>query len=209
MDEDLSLSRKCSPHPPQAVPLLRRRRLLSHLLEIVVDIVSLFLFGELVLGVDNLTVVPLSIVNVLGSTHNGDVYLTATSDNVVPVDEVDVCEETEVELAILDGEGLASAEEAGTEVTVCVHGGVVTGLVYVSAVLSVDRAGMTVLMLLSKVGDHLSHDVEKVVLEVLKVERIDVVRALLNHNGTCCVVRYDSYCTVLNAGSSNYLVDLL
>ena len=139
------------------------------------DIVSLFLFGELVLGVDNLTAIPLSIVNVLGSTHNGNVYLTATSDNVVPVNEVDVSEETEVELAVLDGESLASAEEYRTEVTVGVHGGVVTGLVYVSAVLSVDRTGMTVLMLLSEVGDHLSHNVEKVVLKELEIEGIDIV----------------------------------
>jgi hypothetical protein len=140
-----------------------------------VNVVCLFFFGKFTLGVDNLTVVPLSVIDVISSTHNGNVYLTATSDNVVPVDEVDVCEETEVELAILDGEGLASAEEAGTEVTVCVHGGVVTGLVYVSAVLSVNRARMTILMLLSKVGDHLSHDIEKVVLEIFEIERIDIV----------------------------------
>ena len=43
------------------------------------------------------------------------------------------------------------------------------------AVVSVDRAGVTILMLLSEVGDHLSHDIEKVVLEVLDIEGIDVV----------------------------------
>ena len=172
------------------------------------DIVSLFLFGELVTGVDNLTAVPLSIVNVLGSTHNSDVYLTATSDNVVPVDEVDVSKETEVELTVLDGESLASAEEYGAEVTVGVHAGVVTGLVYVSTVLSVNRSGMTVLVLLSKVRDHLSHDVEKVVLEELEIKGIDIVRALLNHYGAGGVVRYDSNGSVLDAGISNHLKDL-
>ena len=173
------------------------------------DIVSLFLFGELVLSIDNLTAVPLSVSNVLGCTHNGDVYLTATSDNVVPVDEVDVSEETEVELTVLNGESLASAEEYGTEVTVCVHGGVVTGLVYVSTVLCVYGTGVTVLMLFSKVGDHLSHDVEKVVLKELEVEGIDIVRALLNHNGAGGVVRNDSNGTVLNAGIFNHLKDFL
>ena len=72
------------------------------------NVVSLFLFGELVLGVDNLTVVPLSVSNVLGCTDDGYVNLSATSNNVVPVDEVDVCEETEVELAIRDGSGVLS-----------------------------------------------------------------------------------------------------
>jgi hypothetical protein len=173
------------------------------------NVVSLFLFGESVLGIDNLTVVPLSVVYVLGSTHNGDVNLAATSDNVIPVDEIDVSEETKVKLAVLDGKGLASAEEYGAEVTVGVHGGVVTGLVYVSAVLRVDGTGMAVLMLLGKVGDHLSHDVEKVVLEIFEIEGVDVVRALLNHYGAGGVVRNDCNGTVLDAGSGNDLVYFL
>ena len=139
------------------------------------DIVSLLLVGKSATGVDDLSAVDLSVLNVLGSSHNGYVYLSAAGNNVIPVDEVDVCEQTEVELAVLDSESLASAKEYGTEVSVGVHAGVVTGLVYVSAVLCVYGAGMTVLMLLSKVGDHLSHYVEKVVLEVLKIEGIDVV----------------------------------
>jgi hypothetical protein len=64
-------------------------------------------------------------------------------------------------------------------------------------------------MLLSKVGDHLSHDVEKVVLKVLEVEGIDIVRALLNHNGAGGVVRNDSNGTVLNAGVLNHFEDFL
>ncbi len=86
-------------------------RKLSHLLEIVVDIVSLFFFCKLVLGIDNLTVVPLSVIYVLGSTHNGNVYLTAAGDNVIPVDEVNVSEETEVKLTVLDGKSFASTKE--------------------------------------------------------------------------------------------------
>ena len=138
-------------------------------------VVCLLFVGELVAGIDNCAAVKLSVLNVLGSTHNGYVNLSATSDNVVPVDEVDVSEKTKVELAVLDGEGLASAEEAGTKVTVGVHAGVVAGLVYVSTILCMDRTGVTILMLLCKVGDHLSHDVEKVVLEELEIEGIDIV----------------------------------
>ena len=59
--------------------------------------------------------------------------------------------------------------------TISIHTGIITRLVYPTTVLSVDRTGMTVLMLLSKIGDHLSHDIEKVVLKVLKIERIDIV----------------------------------
>ena len=172
------------------------------------NVVCLLFVSELALSIDNLTIVPLSVVDVISSTDDGNVYLTATSDNVIPVNEVDVSEETEVELTILNGECLTSAEEAAAEVTVCVHAGVVAGLVYVSTVLSVDRTGMTVLMLLSKVGDHLSHDVEKVMLKELEVKAVDIVRALLNHYGAGRVVRYDSNCTVLNARILYHLEDL-
>ena len=138
-------------------------------------IVCLLLVGELVKGVDHLTVVPLAALNLIGSTHNGYVELTATCANVVPVNEVNVSKLTAVKNAVLDGHSLASAEEYATEMSVGIHGGVVTGLIYVSAELRVDRAGVTVLMLLCKVGDHFSHNVEKVVLEILKIEGIDIV----------------------------------
>ena len=85
------------------------------------NVVRLLLISELALGIDYLAIIPLSVVDVLSSTHNGNIYLTATSDNVIPVDEVDVSEETKVELAVLDCERLASAEEAAAEVTVCIH----------------------------------------------------------------------------------------
>jgi hypothetical protein len=64
-------------------------------------------------------------------------------------------------------------------------------------------------MLLSEVGDHLSHDVEKVVLKELQIEGVNVVRALLNHYGAGGVVRNDSNGTVLNAGVLNHFEDLL
>jgi len=93
-------------------------------------------------------------------------------------------------------------------VTVGIHGGEVAGLVYVSAELSVYRTGVTVLMLLSKVGDHLSHDVEQVVLQELQVKGIEVVGALLDHYGAGGVVRNNSYGTVLHAGFLNDLVNV-
>ena len=173
------------------------------------EVVSLLLGKELAAGVDHFAVIVLSVLNVLSGTHNGNVHLTATSDNVVPVDEVDVCEQTKVKSAVLDGQGLATAEEYGTKVTVGVHGGVVAGLVDVSAVLSVDRTGMTVLMLLSEVGDHLSHNVEQVVLKILKVERIDIVRAFLDHYGAGGVMRNDGNGAVLNSRSLNDIQNLL
>ena len=139
------------------------------------NVVSLLFGSELSESVNNLAVVVLSVIDRLSGTHNGYVKLSVTSANVVPVDEVNVSELTAVKNTVLDSHSLASAEEAGTEVTVGIHAGEITGLVYVSAKLRVDRSGMTVLMLLCKVGDHLSHYVEKVVLKILKVERINVV----------------------------------
>ena len=161
------------------------------------NVVSLFFVGESSESVNNFTVVVLSVVDCLGSTHNSYVKLSAASAYVVPVDEVNVSKLTAVKNAVLDSHSFASAEEAGTKVTVGVHRGVVAGLVYVSAELSVDRTGMTVLMLLCKVGDHLSHYVEKVVLKILKIEGIDIVRALLNHYRAGGVVRSDTNGTVL------------
>ena len=154
--------------------------ILSLQLEIVVNVVSLFLVSELMLGIDYLTLVPLSVTYVLGSTHNGYVYLSAARDHVIPVDEVDVREQTAVNHAVLNGHRFASAEEYGTQVTVSIHAGVVARLVDISAELRVDRTGMTVLMLLGKVGDHLSHNVEQVVLKELQIKAINIVRAFLN-----------------------------
>ena len=128
------------------------------------NVVSLLLVGESAAGVDDLSAVYLSVLNVLCRSHNGYVYLSAASDNVVPVDKVDVSEQTEVELAVLDGKSLTSTKKYGTKMSVSVHAGIVARLVYVSAVLSVNRSGVTVLMLLSKIGDHFSHNIEKVVL---------------------------------------------
>ena len=112
-------------------------------IHIVVIIVFLFFLSELVQGVDDLAAVPLAVVDGFGSTHNGHVQLTGTGADLVPVDEVHVREFTAVQDAVLDGEGFASAEEHGAEVTVGVHGGEVTGLVNVSAELGMDGAGMT------------------------------------------------------------------
>jgi hypothetical protein len=45
-----------------------------------------------------------------------------------------------------------------------------------------DGAGVAVLMLLCKVRNHFTHDVKQIMLQKLKVKRIDIVRAFLYHN---------------------------
>ena len=60
------------------------------------NIVRLLLVGKSATGIDDLSAVNLSVLNVLCGSHNGYVYLTATSDNVIPVNEVDMCEQTVV-----------------------------------------------------------------------------------------------------------------
>ena len=119
-----------------------------------------------------------------------------------------MCELAAVEDAVLDGHRLAAAEEDGAQVAVGVHAGVVARLIDIAAKLRMDGAGVTVLMLLGKVGDHLAHDVEQIVLEVFQIERIDVVRALLDHDGAGGVVRRDADRAVLDAGLLDDLDDL-
>lgn len=171
-------------------------------------VVGFFFFGELVEGIDGLAVVELAVTNVFGGAHDGNVQLAMAGADVIPVDEVDVCELAAVQNAVLDGHGLAAAEEDGAQVAVGVHAGVVARLIDIAAKLRMDGAGMTVLMLLGKVGDHLAHDVEQVMLQVFQIERVDVVGALLDHDGAGGVVGRDADRAVLDAGFLDDLNDL-
>ncbi len=170
-------------------------------------VVSLFFIGELVKRVDRLAVVEFAVVHVFGRAHDGDVQLTVTGADVVPVNEVDVRELAAVQNAVLDGHGLAAAEEDRAQMAVCVHAGVIARLIDVAAELRVDGAGVAVLMLLGKIGDHLAHDVEQVMLQVFQIERVDVMRALLDHDGASGVVGRDADRAVLDAGLLDNLND--
>ena len=167
-----------------------------------------FFVGVFAEGVDGLAVVEFAVIHVLGRTHDGDVQLTVTGADVVPVNEVDVCELAAIQNAVLDGHGLTAAEEDGAQMAVGVHAGVVARLIDVAAELRMDRAGVTVLMLLGEVGDHLAHDVEQIMLQVFQIERIDIVGALLDHDGAGGVVRRDADRAVLDAGLLDDLDDL-
>lgn len=134
-------------------------------------VVGFFFFGELVEGIDGLAVVEFAVVHILGCAHDGDIQLAMTGADVVPVDEVDVREFAAVQNAVLDGHGLAAAEEDGAQMAVGVHAGVIARLVHIAAELCVDGAGMTVLMLLGKVGDHLAHDIEQVMSSLFSFGR--------------------------------------
>ena len=171
-------------------------------------VVGFFFFGELVEGIDGLAVVEFAVVHILGCAHDGDIQLAMTGADMIPVDEVDVGELAAIEDAVLDGHGLAAAEEDGAQVAVGVHAGVVARLIDVAAELRMDGAGVTVLMLLGEVGDHLAHDVEQIMLQVFQIERVDVVGALLDHDGAGGVVRRDADRAVLDAGLLDDLDDL-
>lgn len=170
-------------------------------------VVGFFFFGELVEGIDGLAVVEFAVIHVLGRAHDGDVQLTVTVADMIPVDEIDVCELAAIQNAVLDSHGLAAAEEDRAQMAVGVHAGVIARLIDVAAELRVDGAGVAVLMLLGKVGDHLAHDVEQVMLQVFQIERVDVVRALLDHDGASGVVGRDADCAVLDAGLLDDLND--
>lgn len=177
-------------------------------LERVMRVVSLFFIGELVKRVDGLAVVEFAVIHVLGRAHDGDIQLTVTGADMIPVDEIDVCELAAIQNAVLDSHGLAAAEEDRAQMAVGVHAGVIARLIDVAAELRVDGAGVAVLMLLGKVGDHLAHDVEQVMLQVFQIERVDVVGALLDHDGAGGVVGRDADRAVLDAGFLDDLNDL-
>lgn len=170
-------------------------------------VVGFFFFGELVEGIDGLAVVELAVVHILGCAHDGDIQLAMTGADVVPVNEVDVCELAAVQNAVLDGHGFAAAEEHRTQVAIGVHARVVARLIDVAAELRVDGAGVAVLMLLGKVGDHLAHDVEQVMLQKFQIERVDVVRALLDHDRAGSVMGRDADRAVFDAGLLDDLDD--
>ncbi len=171
-------------------------------------VVGLFLVGELVERVDRLAVVEFAVIHVFGRAHDGDIQLTVTGADMIPVDEIDVCELAAIQNAVLDSHGLAAAEEDRAQMAVGVHAGVIARLIDVAAELRVDGAGVAVLMLLGKVGDHLAHDVEQVMLQVFQIERVDVVGALLDHDGAGGVVGRDADRAVLDAGFLDDLNDL-
>ena len=172
------------------------------------DVVGFFFVGVFAEGVDGLAAVELAVIDILRRTHNGDVQLAMTGADMIPVDEVDVRELAAVENAVLDGHGLTAAEEDGAQVAVGVHTGEVARLIDIAAKLRMDGAGVTVLMLLGEVGDHLAHDVEQIMLQVFQIERVDIVGAFLNHDGAGGVVRRDADCAVLDAGLLDDLNDL-
>ena len=190
-------------------PLLFGNEIRLSLLPLVVLLhVGLLLSGELTQSVDDFTIVVLTVTDVLGGTEQGQVDLTGTSADMIPVDEVDMSKLAQIQLAILDGQGLTAAEENGAQVAVGVHGGEVAGLINIAAELSMNGAGVTVVAFVDKVGDHLTHDVQQVVLQELQVEGVEVVRALLDHDGTGGVVRDHGNSTVLDAGLFHDLMNV-
>ena len=172
------------------------------------DIVGFFFVGVFAEGVDGLAAVEFAVVHVFRRAHDGDVELAVTGADMIPVDEVDVRELAAVQDAVLDGHRLAAAEEDGAQMPVGIHAGEVARLVHIAPELRMDRTGVAILMLLGKVGDHLAHDVEQVVLQKFQIERVDVVRALLDHDGAGGVVGRDADRAVLDAGFLDDLDDL-
>ena len=99
------------------------------------NVVSLFLVGELVQCIDGLAAVPLAVADILGRSHYGNIELSVTRADMIPVNEVHMCEFASVENAVLDSHSLTSAEKYRAKMTVRIHARVVAGLVYVSAEL--------------------------------------------------------------------------
>ena len=100
---------------------------------------------------------------------------SVTCAYMIPVDEINVSELAAIQFSILNSHCFATAKEYRAQMAVGIHAGVVSGLVHMAAKLCMNRTGMAILMLLSKVGDHLAHNVQEVVLQKLKVKCVDIV----------------------------------
>ena len=111
-----------------------------------------------------------------------------------------MCELSAIQNAAHDGHCLTSSEEDRAQVSVGIHTGEVPRFVDVSAELRMNRSGMAVLMLLPKIRNQFAHDVQKIVLEILQIKRIDVVRTFLHHDRAGCVVGGDADGSVPDAG---------
>ena len=64
------------------------------------DVVGFFFVGVFAEGVDGLAAVEFAVVHVFGRAHDGDIQLTMTGADVVPVDEVDMRELAAIEDAV-------------------------------------------------------------------------------------------------------------
>ena len=69
-----------------------------------------------------------------------------------------------VQNAVLDGHGFTAPEQYGAQVAVRVHAGIIPGFLHIAAELGLDRAGMAVLVLFGKVGNHCAHDIQQIML---------------------------------------------
>ena len=127
---------------------------------------------------------------------------------MIPVDEINVGELAAVQRPVLDGHGLAPAEEHAAQMPVGVHAGIIAGLPDIPAELRVQRAGVAVLVLLGIIGDQPPHDIEQVVLEVFQIEGIQVMGTLLDHDRAGRMVRRDAAGAVFDAGRPHDLQHL-
>ena len=78
---------------------------------VVLSHVSLLLSRELTQSVNHFTVVVLAITDVIVGAEQSNIDLTGTCADMIPVDEVDMCEFAQIQLAILNGQSLASAKK--------------------------------------------------------------------------------------------------
>ena len=78
---------------------------------VVLSHIGLFLSRELTQGVDHLAVIVLAVTHIFGGAEQSQVDLTGASTDMVPVNEVDMSKLAQIQLAVLDGQGLTAAKE--------------------------------------------------------------------------------------------------
>ncbi len=126
---------------------------------------------------------------------------------LVKVNEVDEAELAEVELAVIDNDGLASADDRGDQMRI--------GVVAAARVLAVFLckfeclgAGMEVDALAAAGGHHLLADIDQVLLEGFKTCHGHIECAFLRDNRASGVMRVNYRDAVLHARLGKDLLDL-
>ncbi len=140
--------------------------------------------------------------------HYHDLNDTVSFADLIPVDEVNKSEITKGKLAVFHNDGFASAEQAGTEVSIGVEASLGLLIRESKRKLYVLRAGMMILTLGTAGGDKLLHNLDDIHLQELSAEVINVVRALLDHYGAGGVMRVNSAGTHFDTGLFNCLLYL-
>ena len=110
--------------------------------------------------IDHFPIIPFPIFHIFRRTHNRNIKLSAACSYMIPVYEIDMCKFSAVKFAILNGHDFTASEEHASQMSVRIHACEISRLVNIASVLQMNRSRMTILMFLSKVRNHFTHNIK-------------------------------------------------